>query len=88
MGDASNTQIISSDKSEELQLIASELFLLKHKRAGVSLMEVNNELLNSIAACKHSAYPVDTFIKQLSDWQARIRSLKVGRRFFLPWGQI
>ncbi|AIL09894.1 MULTISPECIES: hypothetical protein [Stenotrophomonas] len=88
MGDASNTQIISSDKSEELHLIASELFLLKHKGAGISLMQVSNELLNSIAACKHSAHPVDSFIKQISDWQARIRGLKVGRRFFLPWGQI
>lgn len=42
MGDASNTQIISSDKSEELHLIASELFLLKHKGAGISLMQVSN----------------------------------------------
>lgn len=88
IGDDQSTQILRSDKVEDLHLIAAELFSLKHQSAGKQVMAVSNELLNAVASCENVGYSVEKFKAQISDWQGRLRAIKPSRRFFLPWGQI
>ncbi|MCC8445365.1 hypothetical protein [Xanthomonas translucens] len=88
IGDGPRTQILRSDKAEDLHLIASELLSLRHKAAGMMVMAVSNNLLNAIAACESSTYAVEKLQAQISDWQKQIREIKPSKRFFLPWGQI
>ncbi|WP_434990943.1 hypothetical protein [Xanthomonas melonis] len=88
VGDGPRTQILRSDKAEDLHLIASELLSLQHKAAGMLVMDVGNGLLDAIAACENSNYSVEKLQAQISDWQKQIREIKPSKRFFLPWGQI
>ncbi|WP_295843547.1 hypothetical protein [uncultured Xanthomonas sp.] len=88
MGDDQGTQILRSDKVEDLHLIASELFSLQHKTAGMTVMAVSNDLLNAIAACETSSYDAKKLQAQLTARQGQLRAIKPSMRFFLPWGQI
>jgi hypothetical protein len=88
MGDDQRTQILQSDKAEDLYLIASELLSLRHKKAGMTVTLVGKDLLNAIAACKSSSYAAEKLQTQISEWQRQIREINPSKRFFLPWGQI
>ncbi|WP_267106137.1 hypothetical protein [Xanthomonas sacchari] len=88
MGDDQGTQILRSDKVEDLHLIASELLSLRHKTAGMTVVAVSNDLLNAIAACETSSYDAKKLQAQLTAWQGQLRAIKPSMRFFLPWGQI
>jgi hypothetical protein len=88
MGDATNTQILKSNKVEDLHLIGSELFQLKHTNAGETVSRVSGETLNAIATCSMTSYSVETMKQNISSWQKQLRLMRVGWRFFLPWGQI
>jgi len=88
MGDATSTQIPKSDKVQDLHLIGSELFQLKHKSAGTAVSRIGGEILNAIATCGMTSYSVETMNQNIASWQKQLRAARVGGRFFLPWGQI
>lgn len=81
------TALRETDRVKDLLLIASELFHLRHRRAGENLMAIAkhaSQLING----GHATTPVDAVQAQVEDWQRRIRQLRPGWRFILPWGQI
>jgi len=88
VGDSQITSVTRSDKVQDLHLIASELLLLKHKKSGMKVLEISNEVLNAVAACELAPYDVQLFGKQVASWQLRLRGIKPGARILLPWGQI
>ena len=57
MGDSQNTDVTRSDKAQNLHLVASELLLLKHEKSAMDALEINNEVLNAVAACGMGATP-------------------------------
>ncbi|WP_185814577.1 hypothetical protein [Xanthomonas sp. SS] len=86
--DDARTQILKSDKVEDLHLIASELFQLKHKTAGEKVLLVSREVSNAIASCEISNYSAESLMENIATWQKQLREIRVSKRFFLPWGQI
>lgn len=88
IGDRANTQILKSDKVDDLHLIASELLHLKHKMAGRAVLRISVEVSNVLASCGEASYPAEQIMKDISNWQQQLRELRVSPRVGLPWGQI
>ena len=88
IGDDQKTDLHKTEKSEDLHLIASELLQLKHRRAGEQLLEIAGEIANVVASCQLSSLPVHGVMSNLEKWQERIRALRPGVRFLVPWGQL
>lgn len=81
------TALRETDRVKELFLIASELFHLRHRRAGESLMAIATSA-SQLANRGHATTPIEAVQAQIEDWQLRIRQIRPGWRFILPWGQI
>ena len=88
MGDNYRIESLQADRVEELQLIASELLGLKHRRAGEQLLQIAKEFRLLVASCEMSAVSPEAFDRKVTEWQERVRGLTPGLRFLLPWGQI
>jgi len=88
VGDETRTSLQRADRVNELHLISSELLLLKHRRAGVSLLDLSREAENLVATCELGSVPLQQVMQSLHLWQEKIRALRPDVRFFLPWGQI
>lgn len=88
VGDGRGTSLLDAEKVPDLYLIASELLFLKHRRAGEALSELSGEASNLVASCKLTNVPFQKFDDAQSNWQVRIRALRPGLNFFLPWGQL
>jgi hypothetical protein len=72
---------------KELPQIASELFHLKHRRAGEDLMAIATRA-SQLANGGHATAPIGAVQAQVEDWQRRVRQMRPGWRYVLPWGQI
>jgi DNA polymerase III delta subunit len=88
IGDEQQTDLHKTERSEELYLIASEFLQLKHRRAGENLLTIAGEVAKLVASCQMSSVPVQGVMSNITQWQERIRALRPGLRFFLPWGKI
>ncbi|GAA4788417.1 hypothetical protein [Lysobacter hankyongensis] len=88
VGDEVQTNLQRADRVDDLHLIAFELLLLKHRRAGEGMLALARRAESLVASCKLGKVPVEQVMASLSQWQEDIRALRPGLRFLLPWGQI
>lgn len=88
VGDEYQTSLQRADRVNDLHLIASELLHLRHRGAGMALLDIARGAESLVASCNQGSVPVQTVMSNLDGWQKRIRSLRPGMRFFMPWGQI
>jgi hypothetical protein len=88
IGDDEKTQILRSDRVDDLHLIAFELLQLKHTNAGTAVLRISNEILDAIASCNHATCSAKSLSQQIKAWQEQLREMRVDKNFYLPWGQI
>lgn len=73
MGDQSSVQSYRSERTSDMQPIASDLLLLKHKRAGVTVLDVNREPLEFLVTNRRGGASATLLDASPSRWQARLR---------------
>ena len=88
VGDEQRSELSNTERVNDLHLIASEYFHLKHQRAGEGMLIIAREAGATLASSKLTAISVESFMAQAEQWQKQIRALRPGPRFLLPWGQI
>ena len=76
------------NSSNDLTLVASELFSFSHKQSGSIVLDINRDILNTKISIVQKTLPQGLLTEKFCQWQERIRATSPSGKIFIPWGKV